>query len=161
MSAVLDYINKTSSIKSVYLVGRWDLWFNRNVRYSESTIQLYLSMKVRLYVIQESPSQMIPSYKAINLYKSLLDKGQLTSAHLRRVSCSRYNYVKQQVELEKVFSKFKEIRGLTFINVDDVICDAEVCPVGTGEQPYFADSDHMTPFGASRLKARFQKYLSY
>jgi hypothetical protein len=118
-------------------------------------------MGLKVYVIQQGPVHNIPSYAVQNIYKTLLQKGQLTNANLRKASLSRKDYVKQQTEVEKMFSPFKGIRGLTFINIGDLICDAEACSVGTVEQPFFADRVHMTPVGASRLKSRMQKYISY
>ncbi len=118
-------------------------------------------MKVNLYVIQQGPIHNIPSTFAINIYKNLFARGELTGENLRNLSCSRKEYTKQQARFEQFFATFKEIRGLTFIYVDDVVCDEEVCPLDTGERPYFADNYHLSLFGAARLKARFQKYLSY
>jgi hypothetical protein len=161
MNAVLDFINKTSSIKSVYLAARWELWLGETVDSLETTIQVYFSMNVKVYVIQQTPYQFLVPGNSNQIYKLLFDKGQLTDAKLRNVSCTRREYSKMQTGVEQLFSKFKEIRGLTFIYIEDIICDAEVCPVGTGKEPYFVDPAHMTPPGAHRLKARFQKYLSY
>jgi hypothetical protein len=129
--------------------------------YFENTIQVYFSMKVKVYVIQEGPVHNIPSYHSIDIYKNLFDRGQLTDANLKKSSCSRKDYIKQQAKYEQFFSKYKEIRGLTFIHIDDVVCDEELCQIGTGEQPFYSDVYHMTSFGVLRLKDRLKKFISF
>jgi hypothetical protein len=92
-------------------------------------------------VIQQAPLHKTDNI--LNIYKILFDRGQLTNANLNTASISRQDYIKQQAKVEELFAKFKQIRGLTFIYIDDVICNDEVCPIGTGEHPFVADALHM------------------
>ncbi len=159
LEAVIDFINKTSSIKSIYLAALWDFNLSDTVLHFEHTLKFYLSMNLRVYVIQQAPINNIPSQRVINVYKSLLDSDRLTNANLNAASVSRKDYIRQQARWEEFFSKFKKIRGMDYIYIEDVICDADVCSICTGGQQYFADNKHMTIIGALRLKTRFQKYI--
>ncbi len=81
------------------------MWFKEIVKFFKYTIQAFLSMKVNIYMVQQGPAQKIPSYQAINLFKSLLHNWKLTDAQLRNASCLRKDYIKQQAGLEEFFSK--------------------------------------------------------
>ncbi len=127
----------------------------------KTTLQLFFSMSIKVYVIQQAPVHSSPSFGTIDIFRNLFNKGQLTNANIRKASCSRQEYIEQQAGVESIFAKFNTTRGLTFIYIDDVICDAEFCSVGVGDQPFFADNFHMTTVGVLRLKNRIQKYLAY
>jgi hypothetical protein len=161
MNYVIEFIRNTSSIKSIFLAGRWELWLSDIITYFEHTLRVFTSMNVRVYVIQQGPLHSIPSNSVYTVYKIMFGAGKLTNQNLRSVSCTREQYAKQQAGVERFFAKFNATRGFTVIYIDDLICEPDVCLMGTGERPFFTDPVHLTPFASARLKPRLQKYLSY
>jgi hypothetical protein len=134
-------------------MSKWNLWVNELAKHLEYTLNAYLSINVHVYIIQQTPvhKHITDLYQ---FYKWLLDRNNLTDASLRESSLTRSKYVEQQIGVEKVFAKFKNRRGVTFIYIEDLACDEKYCPVGTGEMPYYSDFYHLTHAMAHRLKAR-------
>jgi hypothetical protein len=160
---VIGFIKRTPSIKSIYLAGRWEYWLNYTAEHFEYNLKFFASIGLKVFIIQQGPLHNIPSYSVVNIYKRLLELGELSDAGLRNASLSRVAYVKQQAGVEKVFDAFvnQNRSSLEFIKIDNDICDEEVCAMGTVEQPFYADRVHMTPCGVRRLKSTFQKFVTY
>jgi hypothetical protein len=64
---------------------------------------------------------------------------------MRNNLMTRKEYVEQQKEAEKAFSGYHNTRGSTYIRIEDVVCDQEICSLGTGDSPYYIDEAHLAP----------------
>jgi hypothetical protein len=119
---------------------------------------MYRDLGVLVYVIQQPSRQ--PHENVNVLYKKLLNDGQLTDAKLRNLSITRKYHDEYQKPLLDVFARFNRTRGFTVIRIDDVVCDDEVCAIGTSRVPFFTDLWHMSWAGAARLTNKIQGYLA-
>jgi hypothetical protein len=124
------------------------------------TLNMYKSINVHVYVVQQPPAQAI-GVVIKDFYKRLLNKNELNDVNIRKWSVTRTKYDEQQKEFNVYFSKFNNTRGVTVIRIEDLVCDAEVCPFGTAAQPFYVDKLHMSSLGAQRLAQRIRKYVSF
>jgi hypothetical protein len=121
---------------------------------------MYKSLGVHVYIIEEPPFHPDP-FEHTFKYKKLLMEGKLTNNNLRNMSLSRDAHDRETKKVVTVIDKYRGERGFTYIPLNDLVCDDQFCPIGTGDQPYFADQRHMSYFGVNRVKQRVQKYVSY
>jgi hypothetical protein len=103
---------------------------------------------VNVYVIQQPPVQ--PLNDIAGIYKKLLNDGKLTDKNLKKSSVKRAKYDKEQKPFLEFLGQFKNTRGFSLIRIDDVICDDEICPIGTSKLPFHSDSFHFSWVGAAR-----------
>jgi hypothetical protein len=122
---------------------------------------VYKSLGVHVYFIEEPPFQPEPNFHDAK-YKSLLDQGKLTNSNLRKISLTTAAHNQRNKDVNNsIMNKFRGERGFTYIPLNDLLCDDQVCSIGTVDQPFFADSRHMNYAGVSRVKERVRKYVSY
>ncbi len=123
-----------------------------------NTVQIFSSIGVRVYVIQQAPFQAYNSMTGF--YKKLADQGQLTDAKVRSLSVQRTKYIEQQKAFVGYFSKLNNSRDVSVIYIDDIVCDELICPIGTSRLPYYNDDFHMSWVGSRRLKDKLNKYIT-
>ena len=120
------------------------------------TINAYAALNVHVYILQQIPSQPVePS----QLYQNLLAKNELTDQNLRKYSTKRADFRKSQEGIEKIFSKFKSNPNVTFIYIEDLMCDDEYCPIGIVDESYYYDPLHLSLNKVMKIKDRFLRYL--
>jgi hypothetical protein len=158
---VYEFIKSTPSIRKLYMAAQWVHWHEYLAKNFPYTVNMYKLLGVHVYFLQEIPFQPDDFYETSDKYKHLLDRGKLTNKNLRNLSLTRSDFDKADRLAKNVFDRFNEERGFTYVPLCDLVCDKEVCSVGTGDQPFYADRRHFNYFGVFRIKKRIQKYLSY
>ncbi len=74
------YELNTTSIKVLFMAAFWSKWAGHISPNIEYTVKLYADIGVRLLIVQEPAMQpQLPK----QIYKNLLDRGELTDANLR------------------------------------------------------------------------------
>jgi hypothetical protein len=94
----------------------WNLWTKQIRQNFNYTLHQYLSLNIRVYIIQQPPVQ---TYDVSHLYKSLFNKNELSDAIIRNSSLTLKQYEDQQREVELAFSHYKNVRGVTFVTISD------------------------------------------
>jgi hypothetical protein len=145
-------------VKSIFFASDWRSWPKFTEEHFNYTLQLYRNLGLNVYVIQQPAVQ--PFINILGLYKKLSNEGKLTDKALRNLSTTREKYDIQQNQFLEFFVKFNRTRGFSLIRIDDIVCDKSICPMGTSKFPFYFDYYHMTWTGASRLKNKFQTYLT-
>jgi hypothetical protein len=156
--AVFEFIKNTTSIKSIYLVDSWSRWPKSLADSLNFTINAYLAINVRIYLVQQPPVQSIHSEQ---LYQNLVTRKELTLANIRKMSLTRKQYAEQQKEVDAAFAHFINVRGVTLISIDDIVCDKEVCTMGTGTLPYYTDNMHLAKTVALIFKDKLRNYMAF
>jgi hypothetical protein len=139
----------------------WSKWGAVTAQRFNHTLSAYRALNVHVYIIQQPPVQNYYAPNFMYYYQHLMNIGLLSDDYLRNVSLPRIEYNKQQAEFLEFFSRYNRTRDVTVIRVDDLVCDKDVCLIGTGVAPYFKDTVHMSWIGAERLAHRLKKYVSY
>ncbi len=101
---------------------------------------------------------------AHTLRTALQELGRFEGAHNRqhkKVFVTRQKYIEQQKEVESAFASFVKVRGVTFIYIEDILCDERVCPMGNFTHPYFTDSTHLTKTAALLIKDKLKNDMSF
>ena len=164
--SIFRYIStNNSTIKKIFIAGTWSLNglgtnFETMVSAFHLTVSQYASIKVHVYIIQAPPVQPDLLGDVRQFYFNFWRSNQLTNENLRKASISRQNYKLQLQRFEKeILEKYRNNSAVTFIDIEDVLCDNDYCTVGTQDHAYFNDPRHLTPFKAKSMKSRFEKYV--
>jgi hypothetical protein len=161
INAVYEYIKATPSIKTLFISSAFSRWPEVTAQRFNLTLSLFRALNVHITIIQQPPVQREHDANMWYYYSKLVGQGQLTDGHLKSISVTRQEYNKQQAEFIGFFTKYNHTRDVTLIRIDDLVCDVDVCLIGTGTRPYWKDTMHMTWIGAERLASRLRKYVSY
>jgi peptidoglycan/LPS O-acetylase OafA/YrhL len=165
---IMKFLNKTRSVKRVFVAIDWSLEIDNEEFFNDLTflLRFFKSIGLKVYVFQEPPPQpVLPE----QFYKNLADQRRLNDANLRRFSCSRATYRRHLVDVErKLANCFERVNSslyalnntVTYIRVEDALCDEQWCPIGTAAVPLFADRVHLTASGNRLLKPIFGKYIN-
>jgi hypothetical protein len=138
----------------------WSHWSPILEKHFLYNLAVYKSLGVHVYFIEEPPFQPGKPNQEVK-YKTLLDQGKLTNNNLRNISLTTAAHNQRNKNVSEIMSKFRGERGFTYIPLNDLLCDDQVCIIGTVYQPYYSDNRHMNYAGVSRLKERVGKYVSY
>jgi hypothetical protein len=140
-------------IRDVFLVARFTNYeplsfFPARV---EKTIATYAERGATLYIVAQLPEQphFDPRRWARELLWSRLGAGD-PAAIVRSQSASRDEHEKQRAYAKSVWDKYRGDPRVRIIDVTSVFCDAQGCPAGTADGPFYADDDHVNADGALR-----------
>ena len=153
----------SAPVKMIFLAGLWSWYRARRDSFElfrrdfNNTVNVYIALNVHVFVVQQPPMQYL---SATQIYRNLHNKKELTNENLRKFSTTRAAYREDQKLVEQEFSKYKKNPNITFIYIEDLLCDDTFCPVGTVDEAYYEDSMHLSVTKSISLKKRFQDYIS-
>jgi len=182
----LEYV-RDNHIEKVVLASRWTMYTDgdyhgRHARYlavEESatrtsieasriafltgvarTIEAYRQVQAEVFVVAEVPQQL---YEPDQIYYQLLRSGA-SATHiadaLERMAVPLNMHRKLQEFNRSAFAQRAAAGEITLIDFDSIFCDSARCQIGTPNESYYYDNNHLSAFGASRLTPKIAKYFS-
>lgn len=172
----IDYV-RSHQIKDVFLAARWSLYTDGSYRKGskiyllsekadgqsdqnqsrqtlriglKATVDTYRSMGVRVHLLSQAPMQL---YNPKHIYARWHDKDQsIFQASLRKFSVPHSIHAEHQRYARSIL--FKDLRDLeaSVIDMDRFFCDAQYCLVGTPAISFYQDDDHLSSYGAMKIK---------
>lgn len=169
---------KDYGIKSVILANRWTYYQESYSRPSEinliskdvnissdndssqralfwaidNTVSRYASIGVKVVFIEDTPQQIYNP-------KEIVRKGSAIDSNYLALSVSTDEHIKNQKKVNEVLRK----SGAETINLDEILCSKEICPLVENSRFLYSDDDHLSVEGAifisqhlsSRLKNKY------
>jgi len=164
---------KNSKIKKVLLVNRWTYYapsvsrpeeFNpivRNQRQEsisketsasdlswaiENTVRSYRNIGVKVFLFADNPQQIHDPMDIIRL-------GGGDEKKYMQLSVSRHEHAENQQQVNKILAQQTitsddERGGVEYINLDDIICNENQCPLVNDGKFLYLDDDHLSIDGA-------------
>jgi peptidoglycan/LPS O-acetylase OafA/YrhL len=150
--AALDLVTR-EGIRDVFLVARFTNYeplsaFPARV---ETTIATYAERGATLYIVTQLPEQ--PHFEPRRWARQLLWSrfgGSDAAAIVREQSASRHEHDAQRAYAKSVWDQYLNDPRVRIIDVTPAVCDAERCPAGTADGPFYVDDDHVNAEGAVR-----------
>jgi peptidoglycan/LPS O-acetylase OafA/YrhL len=150
--AALDAVSR-DGIRDVFLVARFTNYeplaaFPARV---ETTIATYAERGAMLHIVAQVPEQphFDPRRWARALLWSRVGVGDAETI-VRSQSASRQEHDEQQAYARSVWDRYQDDPRVRIIDVTGAFCDAQTCPAGTVDGPFYADDDHVNADGALR-----------
>ena len=111
----------------------------------------------RVHVIAQVPQQ---PYRPDAAYERAFSRGVATEAQLLELSVTRARHEEMQAFPNSVWHRQADGKSLVFVNFDNLLCDAERCPIGTASRSNYQDQSHLSADGASRLLLPLARLLA-
>ena len=150
--AALDTITR-DGIRDVFLIARFTNYeplsfFPARV---EKTIATYADRGAMLYIVAQLPEQphFDPRRWARERLWSRVGVGDAADI-VRTQSASRVEHEAQRAYAKSVWDKYRDDPRVRIIDLTPVFCDADRCPAGTADGPFYVDDDHVNADGALR-----------
>lgn len=127
----------------------------------EKTIEAYAGRGVRLHIVVPVPEQ--PRF---NLRRYARDRLWTTLGIgtppdvVRSQSATRAEHDAKRADAAMVYANYRHDPRVTIIDLTSVYCDAQTCPAGTAERPFYIDDNHVSADGALLASHTFATYLS-
>ena len=179
---VLDYARQ-NNIRKVFLVGRWTYYtdgdydgvdFNAivtelpgkaNLELSrqafvkglDATIAAYEQAGVALYLLAQVPQQRNEAKDIY--YRAFTNDPEKFNAALRARSVTVAEHQRLQSFVNARFAERQRDKGLQVISFDNIFCSELVCRVGTADQSYYLDANHLSVSGAQLAVNQVMQYL--
>tara|TARA_Y100000768_G_scaffold1064_1_gene855 strand:- start:2965 stop:4944 length:1980 start_codon:yes stop_codon:yes gene_type:complete len=130
--------NKKESI-STFQIG-----FNKTVDY-------YNNKQIPIFLVSQPPQQKYPAELAyFQLYKGV---NNLQNISIKRDEFETFESLYKSIILDR-------INDINYINLTDKFCGTDICPIGSEEQSFYSDTNHLSIVGADRLYSMFSKILA-
>jgi peptidoglycan/LPS O-acetylase OafA/YrhL len=117
----------------------------------EQTIARYHAIGVAVYIVTDNPQQLH------NPHQALRNARQPSDTLINAFSLPRSEHEKNQHLADTIVQTHG--KGATLINFDDILCDADMCPLVHDGKFLYADSDHLSIAGALRVYPRLSNAL--
>ena len=108
------------------------------------TIDTYNKNNIEVHIISQPPHQIIEPETAY--FKVAKGFETLDSVSVRREDFEKLNRVPSSVFLESS-------KNIRLYDVTDLFCDDDVCLIGDHKGSYYFDDDHLSGYGALKLKS--------
>jgi peptidoglycan/LPS O-acetylase OafA/YrhL len=172
---VLEHARE-AGIQRVYLVGRWSAYGQDDHARPRETLPIALSPQaqgtkaqarqafaaglaesvrayrqagIELVVVGQAPEQVVEPRAA---YYRLFDAPPLARAALLQAAApTRAHHDTLQAWSQAAFARHVALGELRVLGFNDQWCDAQRCPLGDEQAPFFADDNHLSRAGAARL----------
>jgi peptidoglycan/LPS O-acetylase OafA/YrhL len=168
---------KEKNIKKVFLAGRWDYYINRgdtdgnkmnistlaevsDVFESDADMLMFgiknmvdkiQALGASVKVLEQAPSQINDPKKQFFIHE------KDPNVNFRSLSVSTLVHKKRR---EKLDEKFLDLIGYSrLIEIDNLLCDAYVCPIGDEYKSFYVDTNHINDYSAERLSIIFMDEL--
>lgn len=180
---VLQYV-RDRDIRRVVLVARWSLYTDgsdggskgdRLVVMGQSlsaprtrdasrqalsvalrrTVEAYRAMGASVVLVADVPWQLVEPHRAIR--RTLWEADP--AAFLRNAAVPRATHQRQQAFANQLLASVSG-PDVTVVNLDDVYCENDVCPIVEDGASRYRDRDHLSVAGAIRSLPLFRAVLS-
>jgi peptidoglycan/LPS O-acetylase OafA/YrhL len=179
---VFNYV-KDNRIAKLFLVARWTFYtdggydgkdfsylgFTPNTRHEQAlsreafrtglrtTIDAYLNIGTRLYIVAQVPEQR---YDAKTVYYKAFRNDRADFADIvRGMSVSIDDNRTLQSYVTSLFDTYQPVQGLRIVSLDDLFCSEGKCLLGSENESYYFDTDHLSVVGAHRAVGDIAKYI--
>ncbi len=113
----------------------------------QKTLQEYNKKGVKVVILSDVPQQ---NYDPQNIYERVESSpGNEKNGILNKYSVKIEDYKKLNKFANNLFESNSS--KLYFYKIDNILCDNNVCPIGTENVSYYFDDDHLSIIGARRL----------
>lgn len=174
-----DFVKKNPSIKKVYLVARWALYTNDEVKptnkkyylinaqhkqisldesikvFKESffeTINRYESIGVKVFVLLQPPElQVSPELIYSRIRQNINFTEQEKRQYIETFSIEKNKHNDIQKVNREVINSFKNNLTLTIIDVDNLFCGEIKCFIGDSNHSMYQDKNHVNNYGARKI----------
>ncbi len=179
---VFDYV-KANRIRKVFLVARWTYYTDggydgtdfsyigltadsrKEKRLSreafkaglQATVDAYANIGSELYLVAQLPEQRYDA--KIVYYKAYRNDRADFAETIRSMSIPLSDHRQLQSYVSSLFSAYAGSGRLNVVSLDDVFCDRERCLLGSEDQGYYFDTDHISTTGAHRAVAVMANYI--
>ncbi len=150
-------------IADVFLVSRFANYEPRNALAArlETTIAAYAERGARVHIVTNIPEQ--PRFNRPRWARDRLwlrfgvgDPVEI----VRSQSATRQEHDDQRAFAEAAYAAHRSDPRVTLIDLTPVYCNAQTCPAGTAERPFFIDDNHVSADGALLASEALVTYLS-
>ncbi|MBA2293026.1 MAG: acyltransferase [Gemmatimonadales bacterium] len=164
-----------AQIRLVFLVARWPLYSDpgydgdlltpvgrqpyspRSLLESRATIaqslvstaESYRQSGAQVVIVGDVPQQPVDVRRAY--YRAFRVTGRTVDIALRQSSIPTSQHLQLQSFMTNAVESARTAQGLSLLSLDPVLCDADVCAMGTSEGAYYFDDNHLTRVGAIRI----------
>jgi len=159
--AALDFVSR-ERIGDVFLIARFANYEPRDAFAArvDTTIATYAGLGARLHLVVHLPEQPHFNVKRwardrLWLWLGVGDR----AAIVRSQSATREEHDAQRADAEAVYARHRHDPRVTIIDLTSVFCDAQRCPAGTAERPFYVDDNHVSTDGAVLASEAFAPYL--
>ena len=175
---VLDFV-KTNAIGKIVLIARWTYYTDggydgtnfsyigldpsdtrsRDVsrdafaRGLENTVNEYARMGVQIYLIAQIPQQLADPKKIF--YRAMSGR-TVDAGIIGKLSIGSDEHRRLQ---DFTSALFRQHTALHLVSFDDILCAGLRCAAGDQTGSFYFDKDHLSLYGASRLKERVRELL--
>lgn len=149
--AVLEYVRR-AGIRHVFFVSRWAWYTDQDpetsrpsfVKGLERTVAAYRAVPATMWIVEQVPQQ---AYRPVGIYvHALLRRDR--ARYVREMSVPRAQHHARQAFVSSVFGPYRSTEGMRFIDPATVMCEGEVCLVGTERESFYWDESHLSVAGA-------------
>mgnify|MGYP001200741299 CR=1 FL=1 len=167
--------SSNNEIKGIILMARWSYYtkgeYDKGVErmalskfgpYSEEvnratfkeglskTVNFYQNLKIPIYIFSQVPQQKVEAQSAY--WQSSLANELLENSLSKLSIPSNEFYELEKFEREE-FLKLSD--KITYYYIAKEFCDAKICSIGNPNMSFYEDDDHISGFGATKLKPFF------
>ena len=100
--------------------------------------------------MSQPPQQKYPAELAYFQYKGV---NNLQNISIKRDEFETFESLYKSIILDR-------INDINYINLTDKFCGTDICPIGSEEQSFYSDTNHLSIVGADRLYSMFSKILA-
>lgn len=118
----------------------------------QQTIARYNTIGTRVYWVADNPQQKYAARDALK--KAAIP----TDAEINRYAVSRNEHVADQAFVTQLLAGYSSAQ-IQVLNFDDVLCDAQLCPIVRNGQSLYFDDDHLSVLGAGLLVPNLARAL--
>lgn len=171
---------KQQNIRQIFLVGRWTYYTDGDysgqefsylglkpdeqkdrslsraafARGLENTIRRYAEAGVAVTLVAQAPLQ---AFEPKHIYQQAYRDGRLNGLHLQRLSVAQDRHRQFQAYVTERFAG--QAGHSALLTMDDVFCIGGRCLVGDEYGSFYFDDDHLSLYGASRLRSKLLGFL--
>lgn len=113
----------------------------------EFTINKYAKIGVKVFLLGPVPIQ---KYSAKEIYKNVYLKQILMQETLENFHVKRSEHDRRHKDVVDLFNSQLN-NNFKYLDITEYYCDKEICPVGTIDNSYYLDRDHLSPVGTDGL----------
>jgi peptidoglycan/LPS O-acetylase OafA/YrhL len=120
----------------------------------ENTVARYAAAGVAVTLVTQAPLQ---AYDPKQIYQQVFRGGELNTLLLQRLSVAEVRHRQFQSYVSGQLAA--QAGRSTLLAMDDVFCDGSRCQVGDAGGSYYFDDDHLSLYGAGRLRDKLRPLL--
>ena len=145
-SLVYDYIKNHKNIKRVFIMGYLNPKDETDFDY---TVAKYKEIGVHVFIVQQNPEF---DYMAF-------ERHIRNPKHYAKFALTINEYKAQLSTFNKLEEKYKNENYITFIKIENIMCDENICSIGKDGIMYYGDAKHPSLHAISLMKNKMQQYV--